>query len=236
MKKISTIVIGTLILGFLILCGYAYDQNQKYDQWISSLDRSKYINKDERNGNIGDNFEGNKDAKVLIIEYADFQCPACATTFPFLSSVVKEYEGKVGLIYRNYVLTYHKNGTASAYASNAAAIQGYWHPFVLKLFKNQAEWEDLNPEKRDAKFRQYFEEASDHKGDSNKFIADMNSEAVKKKVKADMAIAKHVNIEATPTILVNNQRIDITSVKESDFKKIVREKIETALKEAEKTK
>lgn len=235
MKKLSTIVIGALIIGFLSLCVYSYQQNQQYDQWIASLDRTKFIEKDDRNGNLGDNIEGNKDAKVLIIEYADYQCPGCAATFPYLSDVVKEYNGKVGLIFRNFVLSYHKNGTASAYASNAAALQGYWHPFATLLFKNQSEWEDLAPTQRDQKFKQYFEEASNRQGDTERFLADMNSEVVKKKVKADMTIAKLAQVDLTPTILVNNEKIKDLSVKEVDFKKNLHEMIDAALKKAEAT-
>ena len=232
MRKLPAIAISALVIGFLSLCFYSYNQNQKFDQWIDSLDRTKYIEKDERNGQIGDNIEGNKDAKVLIIEYADFQCPGCAATFPFLSELVKEYKGQVGLIFRNFVLTYHKNGTASAYAANAAAMQGYWQPFATLLFKNQSEWEDLSGNTRDAKFKSYFEEASGHKGNADQFLADMNSEAVKKKVKVDMALSKLVKITETPTILVNNQKVGDLSVKESDFKKNLRKMIDEALKKA----
>ena len=233
MRKLPVIAISALVIAFLSLCFYSYNQNQNYDQWIASLDRSKYIEKDERNGNIGDNFEVNKDAKVMIIEYADYQCPGCATTFPYLSDVVKEYKGKVGLIYRNFVLSYHKNGTASAYAANAAALQGYWQPFATLLFKNQTEWEDLNSEKRDAKFKAYFEEASNHQGNVEKFLQDMNSEAVKKKVKADMAIARLIKVTETPTILVNGKKFTTQSVNEADFKKILKNMIDEELKKNE---
>ena len=190
MRKLPIIAISALVIAFLSLCFYSFNQNQAYDQWIASLDRSKYIEKDERNGNIGDNFEVAKDAKVMIIEYADYQCPGCATTFPFLSEVVKEYKGKVGLIFRSFILSYHKNGTAAAYAANAAALQGYWQPFAALLFKNQSEWEDLNADKRDQKFKTYFEEASGKNGNTEQLFNDMNSEAVKKKVKSHMADAR----------------------------------------------
>ena len=73
MRKLPIIAISALVIAFLSLCFYSFNQNQAYDQWIASLDRSKYIEKDERNGNIGDNFEVAKDAKVMIIEYADYQ-------------------------------------------------------------------------------------------------------------------------------------------------------------------
>ena len=56
MRKLPIIAISALVIAFLSLCFYSFNQNQAYDQWIASLDRSKYIEKDERNGNIGDNF------------------------------------------------------------------------------------------------------------------------------------------------------------------------------------
>ena len=233
MKKLPIIAFGALIIGFLALCIYSYNQNQQYDQWIASLDRSKYIEKEERNGNLGDNYEGNKDAKVLIVEYADYQCPGCATTFPYLSEIVEEYKGKVGLIFRSYILSYHKNGTAAAHAANAAALQGYWQPFATILFKNQSEWEDLEAGKRDVKFKFYFEEASKNQGNADRFLSDMNSEAVKKKVKSDMAVAKLVNITETPTIIINGEKLPTISVNESTFKKTVHEMIDAALKKAE---
>lgn len=233
MRKLPIIAISALVIAFLSLCFYSFNQNQAYDQWIASLDRSKYIEKDERNGNIGDNFEVAKDAKVMIIEYADYQCPGCATTFPFLSDVVKEYKGKVGLIFRSFILSYHKNGTAAAYAANAAALQGYWQPFAALLFKNQSEWEDLNADKRDQKFKTYFEEASDKKGNTEQFFKDMNSEAVKKKVKSDMAVARLVKISETPTIFVNGQKFSTNSVNEADFKKNLKNLIDEELKKNE---
>ena len=233
MKKLPIIAFSALIIGFLALCIYSYNQNQQYDQWIASLDRSKYIEKDERNGNLGDNYKGTKDAKVLIVEYADYQCPGCATTFPYLSKIVEEYKGKVGLIFRSFILSYHKNGTAAAHAANAAALQGYWQPYATLLFKNQSEWEGLDSEKRDAKFKAYFEEVSGNKGNATQFLADMNSEAVKKKVKSDMAVAKLVNITETPTIIINGNKLPSISVNEATFKKTVHEMIDEALKKAE---
>jgi len=233
MRKLPIIAISALVIAFLSLCFYSFNQNQAYDQWIASLDRSKYIEKDERNGNIGDNFEVTKDAKVMIIEYADYQCPGCATTFPFLSDVVKEYKGKVGLIFRSFILSYHKNGTAAAYAANAAALQGYWQPFATLLFKNQSEWEDLSSDKRDAKFKTYFEEATAKKGNTEQFFKDMNSEAVKKKVKSDMAVARLVKISETPTIFVNGQKFSTNSVNEADFKKNLKNLIDDELKKNE---
>ena len=114
MQKLIYGLLGVLAVGFLWLCGNAISSNLAYDNWIKGLDTNKYIAADSRNGDMGDNYEGNKDAKVIISEYADYQCPFCSTVFPYLSDIVKEYDGQVGLVFRSYILSYHQNGTAAA--------------------------------------------------------------------------------------------------------------------------
>ena len=101
------------------------------------------------------------------------------------------------------------------------------------LRKNQSEWEDLNAEKRDEKFKTYFKEATNKKGNTEQFFKDMNSEAVKKKVKSDMAVARLVKISETPTIFVNGQKLSTNSVNEADFKKNLKNLIDEELKRNE---
>ena len=230
MQKLIYGLLGVLAVGFLWLCGNAISSNLAYDNWIKSLDTNKYIAADSRNGDMGDNYEGNKDAKVIISEYADYQCPFCSTVFPYLSDVVKEYDGQVGLVFRSYILSYHQNGTAAASAANAAALQGYWEPYAKKLFKEQSNWESLVATDRDKHFREYFVEVTEGKGDTEKFLKDMNSDAVKQKIKADMAISKRLGVNETPTIYINGKTFELPSAKEKEFKEKLREAINQALK------
>ena len=230
MQKLIYGLLGVLAVGFLWLCGNAISSNLAYDNRIKGLDTNKYIAADSRNGNMGDNYEGNKDAKVIISEYADYQCPFCSTAFPYLSDVVKEYDGQVGLVFRSYILSYHQNGTAAASAANAAALQGYWEPYAKKLFKEQSSWESLSASDRDNHFREYFVEVTEGKGDTEKFLKDMNSDAVKQKIKADMAISKRLGVNETPTIYINGKTFELPSAKEKEFKEKLREVINQALK------
>lgn len=230
MQKLIYGLLGVLAVGFLWLCGNAISSNLAYDNWIKSLDTNKYIAADSRNGDMGDNYEGNKDAKVIISEYADYQCPFCSTVFPYLSDIVKEYDGQVGLVFRSYILSYHQNGTAAASAANAAALQGYWEPYAKKLFKEQSNWESLSASDRDNHFREYFVEVTEGKGDTEKFLKDMNSDVVKQKIKADMAISKHLGVNETPTIYINGKVFELPSAKEKEFKEKLREVINQALK------
>lgn len=230
MQKLIYGLLGVLAVGFLWLCGNAISSNLAYDNWIKGLDTNKYIAADSRNGDMGDNYEGNKDAKVIISEYADYQCPFCSTVFPYLSDIVKEYDGQVGLVFRSYILSYHQNGTAAASAANAAALQGYWGPYAKKLFKEQSNWESLSASDRDNHFREYFVEVTEGKGGVEKFLKDMNSDAVKQKIKADMAISKRLGVNETPTIYINGKAFELPSAKEKEFKEKLREVINQALK------
>ena len=230
MQKLIYGLLGVLAVGFLWLCGNAISSNLAYDNWIKSLDTNKYIAADSRNGDMGDNYEGNKDAKVIISEYADYQCPFCSTVFPYLSDIVKEYDGQVGLVFRSYILSYHQNGTAAASAANAAALQGYWEPYAKKLFKEQSNWESLAASDRDNHFREYFIEATEGKGDTGKFLKDRNPGAVKQKIKADMAISKRLGVNETPTLYINGKAFELPSAKEKEFKEKLREVINQALK------
>ena len=159
------------------------------------------------NGNIGDHVKGSADAPVLIFEYADYQCPGCASINPRVNKIVEELDGKLAVVYRSFLLSYHQNGTAAASAAEAAGLQGYWKPYADKLFAEQAEWEYAAPSKRTELFNKYFEEVTDGKGDLDKFNADIASEAVSKKISFDMGIGKRIDVTATPAFYVDGQLI-----------------------------
>src|SRR6185369_17631925 len=92
--------------------------------------------------------KGPKDAKVTLIEYGDFQCPACGTYYPMVKKINEEYGDKVLFVFRNFPLyTIHPNAGISAQAAEAAGLQGkYWEMYDL-LFQKQDEWSSSNPAK-----------------------------------------------------------------------------------------
>ena len=114
------------------------------------------IEPDKNNGNIGDHVKGDKNAPVIVFEYADYQCPGCASINPKVNKAIEEADGKLAVVYRSFLLPYHKNGTAAASAAEAAGLQGYWKPYANKLFAEQAEWEEASPSERTAIFNKYF--------------------------------------------------------------------------------
>lgn len=173
---------------------------------------------DEHNGNIGDHVKTDNDGSykgepVYIFEYADFQCPGCGSMNPRVNQAIDELDGKLAVVYRNHLLSYHQNATAAASAAEAAGLQdpdgskGYWKKYSDKLFANQADWEYKTGSERTAIFEQYFTEITDGKGDLEKFRKDMSSDAVSKKISFDMGIGKRITIEGTPAFFVEGQFI-----------------------------
>lgn len=206
--SVAGVIVGILVVALLGVAAYVViDTNNKATDF-NSYDFYSVIGPDEHNGNIGDHVKGDKDAPVLIFEYADYQCPGCASINPRVNKIIEQLDGKLAVVYRSFLLSYHQNGTAAASAAEAAGLQGYWKEYADKLFATQSEWEYASASDRTGLFNKYFEEVTNGKGDLEKFNADIASENVSKKINFDMGIAKRVNIEATPAFYVDGQLID----------------------------
>lgn len=213
MKKLKgfSVVSAVICIAIVTLIGIgAYlviDGNNNATDF-KDYDFYSVIAPDKNNGNIGDHVKGDENAPALIFEYADYQCPGCASINTKVNKAVEEAGGKLAVVYRSFLLPYHKNGTAAASAAEAAGLQGYWKPYADKLFAEQAEWQDTSSSERTALFDKYFTEVSDGKGDLDRFNQDLASETVSKKISFDMGIGKRVNVESTPAFFVDGQNIN----------------------------
>ena len=213
MKKLNgfsgVYVVITLAILALVGAGawFVMDGNNKATDF-NEFDFYSVIEGSEANGGIGDHVKGKEDAETLIFEYADYQCPGCASINPKVNKAVEESDGKLAVVYRSFLLSYHKNGTAAASAAEAAGLQGYWKPYADKLFAQQSEWEYASASERGDYFSKLFVEVTDGKGDVDKFNQDMASESVSKKISFDMGIGRRVNVESTPSFYVEGQVIN----------------------------
>lgn len=201
-------VIGVLIVAFLAVASFMIiDGNNKATDF-NSYDFNAYIDATKDNGEIADHIKGDKDAAVLIFEYADYQCPGCASINSYVNKAVEELDGKLAVVYRSFLLSYHQNATAAASAAEAAGLQGYWKAFADKLFEEQAEWEYASASERTEYFNKYFEEVTNGEGDLEKFNADIASENVSKKISFDMGVSKRIGISGTPAFYIDGELID----------------------------
>lgn len=212
MKKLRGFSVIGLVIGIAVAAALAIatfmiiDGNNKATNF-NDYDFYSVIEPTKDNGYIGDHVKGSADAPVLIFEYADYQCPGCASINPRVNKMVEQLDGKLAVVYRSFLLSYHQNGTAAASAAEAAGIQGYWKPYADMLFERQSEWEDLSSSARTDMFVQYFNKVTDGRGDEEKFRQDLVSDQVAKKIGFDNGIAKRIGVEATPAFYIDGQWI-----------------------------
>ncbi len=140
-------------------------------------------------------------AKVTIVEFSDFQCPACAAAFPVVKKVELDYGNNINFVYRHFPLPQHKNGFKAALAAEAAGVQGKFWEMHDKLFENQDTWGELdNPADT---FTGY---AKDLGLETAKFGQDMNDKKLSDKVNRDQADGTTLGVNSTPTFIINNQK------------------------------
>lgn len=91
-----------------------------------------------------DQVKGKENASVTLIEYADFQCPACASYAPVVEQLEENYGDRVRFVFRHFpLISIHKNAYAASVATEAAGAQGkFWEMHDL-LFERQSEWSRL---------------------------------------------------------------------------------------------
>jgi len=151
----------------------------------------------------GQPVEGPKDAKITIVEFSDFQCPYCARAYQTVAQVMKEYAGKVRLVYKNYPLPFHKWAEPAAIAGECAFEQSneaFWTLYNY-YFEHQRE---ITPENLKEKT---LDALKDEKVDTTKLTECMDNKQTLDRVKADMAQGQEVGVTGTPAFLINGRKI-----------------------------
>jgi len=149
-----------------------------------------------------DHVTGPLNAPVTIIEYGDFQCPACGAYFPLVERLMKEASTTVRLVFRHFPLPQHANAMITAEASEAASLQGkFWDMYRL-IYEHQNDWSNL-ADAHDVLYGY----ANQIGLDMVKFKADLDSSAVKDVIASDEAEGVNIGIDATPTFFVNGKAI-----------------------------
>jgi len=154
-------------------------------------------------------------AKVTLVEFGDYQCPACIEYHPFVKRLLAEFPGKVNYVFRNFPLSQHANAPISAYAAEAAGLQGKYWQMHDKIYESTGEW----VESGDAKSI-LIGYAASMGLDVKKFTADIDSNDVKDKVRSDTNDGNLVKLDATPTFYLNGIKINVTGSYES-FKSLI---------------
>lgn len=147
------------------------------------------------------NTVGSPSAKVTIVEFADFQCPACAAAHPATKEIIKEYNGKIYFVFKHFPLLQHKNAMIAANTAEAAGAQGKFWEMQDLLYEHQTDWaENDNPLPI---FTQY---AKSLKLDEEKFTKAVTQKAYEKLILVDRSEGNTLGVNSTPTFFINGEK------------------------------
>ncbi len=159
-----------------------------------------------------DHTQGPETAKVTLVEFADFQCPACAAYFPLVEKMHKEFPNDLRIVYKYFPLTtIHMQAMNSSLAAEAAGLQGKFWEMHSVLFAKQTEWQSTVGK---SPFDKY---ATELGLDLKKFQSDMSSNAVRDRVNKDLDYAIELGLSGTPSFYLNGKKITNPSG-EGDFR------------------
>ena len=146
---------------------------------------------------------GNRQAAVTLVEYADFQCPACAAYHPLLEQLLKEFDGKMKFVYRYLPLSsIHQNANLSAYAAQAASKQGKFWEMHDMLYEDQSVW----AESKNA--RDIFVGYAGTLGlNVAQFKKDIDASDVTAVVRDQTEAGTRSGLSSTPTFFLNGKKI-----------------------------
>lgn len=164
---------------------------------------------------------GNTEATVTLVEYGDFQCPACFQYYPALKQVKEKYKDVMTFQFRNFPLVQiHPNAMAAHRAAEAAGNQGkFWEMHDL-LYERQQSWsQSVSPS---VAIEAYAQELG---LDLVQFNADATSEAVSLSIGADIEAGQGLGAAGTPTFILNGEKIETPAPTVEAFSELIDAKL-----------
>lgn len=184
-------------------------------------------NNNANTGQNGDNGGGSNYTQgagtsgVTLVEFGDFQCPACRSYYPVIQQVQQKYGDKLKFQFRHFPLVQiHKNAMIGHRAAEAAGRQGkFWEMHDL-LYERQSAW--TNSPNPIAVVEDY---AAELGLNIDQFKADFASESVNNTISADIKAGQALGANSTPTFYINGKKIDPLPTDVAGFSKLIDEAI-----------
>lgn len=168
---------------------------------------------------LSEHVTGKGQKGVKLVEYGDFQCPACESYEQAVEQVRSKYANDIYFQFRNFPLTnLHPNAFAAARAAEAASLQGkFWE--MHDVLYAQVNWQQWT---QSTNAPDYFNRYAQQLGlDVNKFKDDFASDTVNGTVNADMNEGNKLGVNATPTFFLDGKKLDNVQPTVAAFSKLL---------------
>lgn len=196
-KVFYTIVgaVTLLIFGGILL--FASRPAQNPTQQTINIEPQELIG-DEPHTNLSPD-----EAQIVLVEFSDFQCPACKSYYPQVKQIKEDFGDTVSFIYRHLPLTsIHNYALNAAIASEAAGRQGKFYEYHDILFREQSDSQNPLVEED---FISYAEELNLN---VDQFREDYKSNEVRQLVLDDLKYANSIGLNSTPTFFIGGERFE----------------------------
>lgn len=189
------IILGVVVIGMI---GLFFITKEDSTSTTITGDATKVLEQDH--------VRGDRDAPIVLIEYGDFQCPACASYYPMVKSLEEKYPGQVQFVFRHFPLSQiHPNAFAASRAAEAAGSQGKFFEMHDKLYETQALWGSVTTNQQSL-FEGYAEELG---LDMGQFKEDYKSTQVADRINFDIDSGTDTfGVQSTPTFILQGEKID----------------------------
>ncbi|OGD83698.1 hypothetical protein A3G14_00780 [Candidatus Curtissbacteria bacterium RIFCSPLOWO2_12_FULL_38_9] len=187
----AAVTVVIILIGAFFL-GKQSDSQQTSGQAQQTVDQSELISN-------APHTVGDPGAAVVVVEFADLQCPACRSADPIVHQLLENYGEDVYYVFRHYPLSIHKNAKKAAQAAEAAASQGKFFEMVEKLYASQSDWQDSG------NAQEHFETYAAEIGlNIDQFKSEINQ--FNDPIESDFALGNRFGVQSTPTFFINGER------------------------------
>ncbi len=151
----------------------------------------------------GDPYWGPKDAKVVFVEFSDFECPYCKRMQPAIQQIKAEYADRVKWVFKDFPLDFHAQAMPAHIAAQCAGKQDKYFEFQQRVFNQPYEQNrklDIGP----AKLLQWAKEIGLNIAEFEKCRADADG-AIRAEIEADIQYGQRIGVRGTPTLYANGR-------------------------------
>ncbi len=166
--------------------------------------------------------KGTPGAKATLVEYSDFQCPACRFYYPFVKQLEKDFPGKLRVVYRHFPLSIHNFSSLAAQAAEAAGRQNKFWEMHDMLFEQQEKWSVSK--NNDSVLNNFIAYAQSLNLDIARFKSDFDSQDIKSKISDSFQEGEKTGIQGTPTFFLNGKLI-ANPANYDDFRQLIADEI-----------
>ena len=144
-----------------------------------------------------DHAEGSPAARVTLVEYADFECSACAAGYGMVEEVRRAFGPNLRFVFRHFpLLASHPHALAAAKAAEAAGAQGKFWDMHARLFAHQTQLTDADLLRHARKIGL----------DLDHFQRDLASGTAEARIREDLASGARSGVQGTPTFFIEGER------------------------------